>query len=104
MRGLGRDRQGDCYAAQGNLLTGPEVVDAMAGSFEASSGKALADRLMDGLDAAEAAGGDRRGKQSAALVVEQAGAAATSSSGSTAWSTCASTTTLSSSRSYGGCS
>jgi uncharacterized Ntn-hydrolase superfamily protein len=72
------DRQGDCYAAQGNLLTGPEVVDAMAGSFEASSGKALADRLMDALDAAEAAGGDRRGKQSAALVVEQAGAAATS--------------------------
>jgi hypothetical protein len=33
---------------------------------------------MDALDAAEAAGGDRRGKQSAALLVEQAGAAATS--------------------------
>ena len=72
------DRQGACYAAQGNLLTGPEVVDAMADSFEASAGKALADRLMDSLDATEAAGGDRRGKQSAALVVEQTGAAETS--------------------------
>ena len=72
------DRQGDCYAVQGNLLTGAEVIDAMAESFEGSAGKALAERLMDALDAAEAAGGDRRGKQSAALVVERAGAAATS--------------------------
>jgi uncharacterized Ntn-hydrolase superfamily protein len=72
------DRQGDFYAAQGNILAGPEVLDAMAQSFETSAGNPLADRLMDALDAAEEAGGDRRGKQSAALVVERTGAAETS--------------------------
>jgi uncharacterized Ntn-hydrolase superfamily protein len=56
------------YAAQGNILTGPGVVDAMAGSFESSSG-ALADRLLLALAAGDAAGGDRRGRQSAAIAV-----------------------------------
>jgi uncharacterized Ntn-hydrolase superfamily protein len=71
------DRQGENYAVQGNILAGAEVIDAMARTFEesAGSGRPLADRMMDVLDAAEAAGGDRRGKQSAALVVERAGAA-----------------------------
>jgi len=59
---------GPGYAVQGNILTGPEVVDAMAESFEASSG-ALADRLLLALAAGDAAGGDRRGRQSAALTV-----------------------------------
>jgi uncharacterized Ntn-hydrolase superfamily protein len=61
-------RCGVDYCAQGNILTGPEVVDAMARSFESSSGP-LAERLLDALDAAQAAGGDARGMQSAALVV-----------------------------------
>lgn len=61
-------RCGQDYCAQGNILAGPEVVDAMAASFEASSGP-LAERLMDALDAAEAAGGDARGKQSGAILV-----------------------------------
>ena len=61
-------RCGRDYCAQGNILVGPEVVDAMAASFEASSGP-LAERLMDALDAAEAAGGDARGKQSGAILV-----------------------------------
>jgi uncharacterized Ntn-hydrolase superfamily protein len=71
------DRQGENYAVQGNILASADVVDAMARTFEesAGSGRPLADRMMDVLDAAEAAGGDRRGKQSAALVVERAGAA-----------------------------
>jgi uncharacterized Ntn-hydrolase superfamily protein len=56
------------YAAQGNILTGPGVVDAMAESFESSSG-ALADRLLLALAAGDAAGGDRRGRQSAAIAV-----------------------------------
>lgn len=72
------DRQGEFYEAQGNILAGPEVLDAMAESFEASAGNVLADRLLDALDAAEEAGGDSRGKQAAALVVERAGAAETS--------------------------
>jgi uncharacterized Ntn-hydrolase superfamily protein len=66
-------RTGDCYAAQGNILVSAETVDAIAETFEGSSG-ALAERLLGCLDAAQAAGGDRRGQQSAAiLVVEQDG-------------------------------
>ena len=61
-------RCGPDYCAQGNILVGPEVVDAMAASFESSSGP-LAERLMDALDAAQAAGGDARGKQSGAILV-----------------------------------
>lgn len=59
---------GPTYCAQGNILSGPEVVDALARSFESSTGP-LAERLMDALDAAQAAGGDARGMQSAALVI-----------------------------------
>jgi uncharacterized Ntn-hydrolase superfamily protein len=66
-------RTGPCYAAQGNILVSAATVDAIAETFEGSSG-ALADRLLDCLDAAQAAGGDRRGQQSAAiLVVEKDG-------------------------------
>jgi uncharacterized Ntn-hydrolase superfamily protein len=61
-------RTGDCYAAQGNILVSAETVDAIAETFERSSGP-LAQRLLDCLDAAQAAGGDRRGQQSAALLV-----------------------------------
>ena len=62
-------RAGDGYAAQGNILVSRETVDALAVTFEASAGMPLAVRLMDCLDAAEAAGGDSRGRQSAALLV-----------------------------------
>src|SRR5947208_13440827 len=61
-------RTGDGYAAQGNILVSAETVDAIAETFEGSNG-ALAERLLDCLDAAQAAGGDRRGQQSAALLV-----------------------------------
>src|SRR5215211_6100193 len=62
-------RTGPCYAAQGNILVSAETVDAIAETFEGGAGKPLAERLLDCLDAAQAAGGDRRGQQSAALVV-----------------------------------
>ena len=66
-------RAGPDYAAQGNLLVGPEVVDAVAEDFERSrgGGLALADRLVSALEAGQAAGGDaRRGRrQSAAVLV-----------------------------------
>ena len=66
-------RTGTCYAAQGNILVSAETVDAIAETFESSKGT-LTERLLDCLDAAQAAGGDRRGQQSAALlVVEQDG-------------------------------
>ena len=62
-------RTGDGYAAQGNILVSGETVDALAATFEATAGTPLAVRLIDCLDAAEAAGGDSRGRQSAALLV-----------------------------------
>ena len=65
-------RLGPNYSVQGNLLTGPEVIDAMAQTFESSSGE-LSDRLIAALRAGQAAGGDRRGKQSAALLVVREG-------------------------------
>lgn len=61
-------RTGEHFAIQGNILTGPEVVDAMAQAFGSDSGD-LADRLMAALLAGDRAGGDRRGRQSAALFV-----------------------------------
>jgi uncharacterized Ntn-hydrolase superfamily protein len=61
-------RTGNCYAAQGNILVSSETVDAIAETFEHRQGT-LAERLLDSLDAAQTAGGDRRGQQSAALLV-----------------------------------
>jgi uncharacterized Ntn-hydrolase superfamily protein len=61
-------RTGPCYAAQGNILVSGATVDAIAETFEASTGP-LAGRLLDCLDAAQAAGGDSRGQQSAAILV-----------------------------------
>jgi uncharacterized Ntn-hydrolase superfamily protein len=62
-------RTGAGYAAQGNILVSRETVDALAETFEATAGRPLAERLLDCLDAAQAAGGDRRGQQSAAILV-----------------------------------
>src|SRR5262245_44119119 len=62
-------RTGVGYAAQGNILVSGDTVDALAGTFEATTGSPLAERLVDCLDAAQAAGGDSRGQQSAALLV-----------------------------------
>ena len=65
-------RTGDGYAAQGNLLAGPEVVAALAETFESTEGP-LVERMLAALQAGDEAGGDRRGRQSAAVVVRQAG-------------------------------
>jgi uncharacterized Ntn-hydrolase superfamily protein len=62
-------RVGHRYAAQGNILVSAETVDALAETFESTGSKSLVDRLLDCLDAAQAAGGDSRGQQSAALLV-----------------------------------
>lgn len=61
-------------AVQGNILTGPEVVDAMKRAWDASGGQPLAHRLLAALRAGDQAGGDRRGRQSAALLVVRDGA------------------------------
>jgi uncharacterized Ntn-hydrolase superfamily protein len=65
-------RCGPGYAVQGNLLAGPQVLDAMAEAFVAGAtgaAPALVDRLLAALAAGDAAGGDRRGRQSAAVLV-----------------------------------
>jgi uncharacterized Ntn-hydrolase superfamily protein len=62
-------RTGDGYAAQGNILVSAATVDALAERFESTRGRPLAERLIDALAAAQAAGGDSRGQQSAALLV-----------------------------------
>jgi len=65
-------KTGSGYAAQGNILAGSEVVDAVASTFEATAGF-LGDRLLAALDAGDAAGGDSRGRQSAALLLVSPG-------------------------------
>jgi uncharacterized Ntn-hydrolase superfamily protein len=62
-------RTGNGYSAQGNILVSEATVDALAETFERTAGRPLAHRLLDCLDAAQAAGGDSRGQQSASLIV-----------------------------------
>jgi uncharacterized Ntn-hydrolase superfamily protein len=64
-------RNGEGYAAQGNILVGEETVTALATTFEANAHLPLANRLIECLAAAQASGGDRRGQQSASLLVVQ---------------------------------
>lgn len=59
---------GPNFAAQGNILTGPGVVDALVTVWTDSS-LPFPERLVAALAAAEEAGGDSRGRQSAALLV-----------------------------------
>jgi len=62
------DRQGDQYTVQGNILEGPETLDAMAEAYEKTDG-GLPERLLAALHAGNEAGGDKRGEQGAALYV-----------------------------------
>jgi len=67
---------GDGFAVQGNILVGPQVVEAVAAVWGRSpAGSPLAGRLVEALAAGDATGGDRRGRQGAALRVWKAGAA-----------------------------
>lgn len=65
-------RTGDGFCCQGNILTGPEVVDAMVEGYTTADGP-FANRLLTALDAGQSAGGDSRGQQSAALTIVRAG-------------------------------
>jgi len=60
------------YAVQGNILSGPQVVEAMAAKFESMAGEPFVHRLVQSLLAGDEAGGDRRGRQSAAVKVWRA--------------------------------
>jgi uncharacterized Ntn-hydrolase superfamily protein len=61
-------KPGAGFSCQGNILTGPETLEAMAQAFRAGTSE-LADRLAQALLAGDQAGGDRRGKQSAGVLV-----------------------------------
>lgn len=65
-------RTGSGYCCQGNILTGPDVVDRMCAAFENAEGE-LAVRLLAAIRAGDAAGGDSRGRQSAAVYVVRSG-------------------------------
>jgi uncharacterized Ntn-hydrolase superfamily protein len=59
---------GPGYACQGNILAGPAVVADMAKAFRETKGE-LAERMIAALEAAQKAGGDKRGQQSAAILI-----------------------------------
>src|SRR5258707_13878516 len=61
------DRQGKTWSAQGNILVGPQVPEAMGKAFDATQGE-LAEKLFAALKAGDAAGGDSRGRQSASML------------------------------------
>ena len=60
---------GDGWSIAGNMLAGPEVIEATASAYADSAGRPFAERLLAALDAGDAAGGDKRGKQAAALLI-----------------------------------
>jgi uncharacterized Ntn-hydrolase superfamily protein len=66
-------RQGATYTVQANIMVGPEVVEAVAKTFEATEGTGmpLAERMILAMEAGYAKGGDRRwgNLQSAAIKV-----------------------------------
>jgi uncharacterized Ntn-hydrolase superfamily protein len=63
---------GDGFACQGNILTGPEVLDAMVEAFKSVGGD-LPNRLLAALLAGDRAGGDSRGRQAAGIFVVRQG-------------------------------
>jgi uncharacterized Ntn-hydrolase superfamily protein len=59
---------GEGFSVQANMMLNDTIVPAMRQAYEAAEGD-LAERLMQTLEAAEAAGGDIRGRQSAAMLI-----------------------------------
>jgi uncharacterized Ntn-hydrolase superfamily protein len=63
---------GDTASIAGNMLAGPEVLEATVGAWTGGAARPFADRLLSALEAGQEAGGDKRGQQSAALIVRGA--------------------------------
>jgi uncharacterized Ntn-hydrolase superfamily protein len=64
-------RTGAQYSVQANLMANEKVWPAMAKAYEHAKGD-LAERMLQALEAGQAAGGDIRGRQSAAILVVKA--------------------------------
>jgi len=72
--GIATEHSDGSYAAQGNMLAGEHVVTAMVDTWIAQANEPiLARRLVNALQAGQAAGGDPRGKQAAAVLVVSKG-------------------------------
>lgn len=67
-------QSGDGWAAQGNILAGPQVIDEVRDGWLGGWGLPFPQRLLAALRAGDEAGGDRRGRQSAGLLVVERGA------------------------------
>jgi uncharacterized Ntn-hydrolase superfamily protein len=59
----------ETFSIAGNMLAGPDVLDASAKAFVEGASLPFARRLIAAMVAGENAGGDKRGRQSAALLV-----------------------------------
>ena len=64
---------GNEFSVAGNMLAGPQVIDATVETYRDAKNLPLARRLIAAMQAGERAGGDKRGKQSAALLVHDDG-------------------------------
>jgi uncharacterized Ntn-hydrolase superfamily protein len=60
---------GEGFSVAGNMLAGPQVIQATAAAYRDNAKLPLAQRLIAAMAAGDAAGGDKRGKQAAALRV-----------------------------------
>lgn len=61
----------DQVSVAGNMLCGSAVIERTLETYLANRDKPFAERLLDAMDAGEAAGGDKRGRQSAALRIHR---------------------------------
>ena len=59
----------DNFSVAGNMLVGEQTLTAMADAYQAKESMEFCERLLQALEAGEAAGGDKRGRQSAAIYV-----------------------------------
>lgn len=59
----------DGVSVAGNMLVGPQVIEATLSTYQQRGDLAFADRLLAAMDAGEAAGGDKRGRQAAGLKI-----------------------------------
>ncbi|MGF1479839.1 MAG: DUF1028 domain-containing protein [Cyanophyceae cyanobacterium] len=57
------------FSVAGNMLVGEQTLTAMADAYQSKAGMEFCERLLQALEAGEAAGGDKRGRQSAAIYV-----------------------------------
>jgi uncharacterized Ntn-hydrolase superfamily protein len=61
--------EGEDFSIAGNMLAGPQVLEATAAIYIKSAALPFPRRLIAAMRAGEAAGGDKRGRQSAALTI-----------------------------------